>query len=164
MSETTICADSHVTFHYLLTDGAGTEIDNSTGKQPMQYIHGHRAIFPAVEEALTGLKAGEVISITLSPEEAWGAHDPDYVIEVPRDRFDFELEVGGVVQGQSQEQGLSQPLLITGLGKDTVTLDGNHPMAGKTICFTIKIETVRAATAQELAALDRGPAAPPTTQ
>jgi FKBP-type peptidyl-prolyl cis-trans isomerase SlyD len=163
MGDEMIGTDSHVTFHYLLTDSTGKELDNSTGHQPMQYIHGHDVIFPAVEEALTGLKQGEVIKITLGPEEGWGSHDPQYVAEVPRDQFDFELEVGSVVQGQSPEHGTSQPFIITALDEQTVTLDGNHPLAGKTITFSIKIEAVRKATTEELAAIAKG-AAPPTMQ
>jgi FKBP-type peptidyl-prolyl cis-trans isomerase SlyD len=163
MTDERIGSDSHVTFHYLLTDSAGGEIDNSTQHQPMQYIHGHNAIFPAVEEALTGLKQGQVIKLTLAPDEAWGPHDAKYVTKVPRDRFDFELEVGSVVQGQSPKHGNSQPFLVTAVDEQTVTLDGNHPLAGKTITFSIKIEAVRKATPEELAAI-AGASAAPTMQ
>jgi FKBP-type peptidyl-prolyl cis-trans isomerase SlyD len=163
MGEEVIGTDSHVTFHYLLTDNAGHELDNSTGHQPMQYIHGHDVIFPAVEEALTGLKEGEVIKITLAPNEAWGPHDPKYVAEVPRDQFDFELEVGSVVQGQNPEHGMSQPFMVTAFDEQNVTLDGNHPLAGKTITFSIKIEAVRKATLEELAAIAKD-REPPTMQ
>jgi FKBP-type peptidyl-prolyl cis-trans isomerase SlyD len=163
MGDEVIGTDSHVTFHYLLTDNAGAEIDNSTQHQPMQYIHGHNVIFPAVEEALSGLKEGEVIKITLAPDEAWGPHDPQYLAEVPREQFDFEIEVGSVVQGQNPEHGSSQPFMVTALDEQTVTLDGNHPLAGKTITFSIRIEAVRKATAQELAVIAKDQE-PPTVQ
>lgn len=149
MTEMRIERDRVVSFHFLLTDDSGAEIDTSTGREPLVYLHGHENLFPAVEKALEGKTAGEVVKVRLTPEDAFGAHDPEYLVEVPRDRFDFEISVGDLVQGQDQD-GLTQPFKVTKIGDNEVTLDGNHPLAGKSLNFTISIEEVREPTPEDL--------------
>jgi FKBP-type peptidyl-prolyl cis-trans isomerase SlyD len=150
MAEPLLIAPDHViSIEYVLTDDAGEELDSNKGGEPLSYLHGHGQIVPGLERELTGKPVGHVATITVPPEEGYGEHDAERLVTVGRNRFEFEPEAGQVLEA-SLPQGGSVPFVVVEVNKDTVVLDGNHPLAGKTLHFEIKVLGVRQATAEEL--------------
>jgi FKBP-type peptidyl-prolyl cis-trans isomerase SlyD len=132
-----------------LTVAEGTEVDTTADRGPMEYLHGHRNIVPGLEKELEGHEVGDSLELTISPEEGYGKHDPERIVEVSRARLGFEPEVGAVVAAKLPD-GREQHLLITGIEGETVTLDGNHPLAGQTLHFEVSIASIRKATDEEI--------------
>jgi FKBP-type peptidyl-prolyl cis-trans isomerase SlyD len=142
--------DSVVTFHYTLKDDAGSVLDSSDGGDPLAYLHGHGNIVPGLEKELTGKTAGEKLDVQVSPAEGYGEHDPALVQRIPRRQLrGIDKVYAGMPLHAQTPQGPRQVTVTQVLG-DTVTIDANHPLAGKTLHFAIEITDVRAATAEEL--------------
>ena len=149
MSESKV-ADNHViSIHYTLLDEEGNELDASFATTPLHYLHGHDQIVPGLEAALHGKGEGESVSVTVPPEEGFGVRDAERIIEVPRSQFDFEPEIGQAVEAQ-MPNGQAVHLLIAGVTDDAVTLDGNHPLADRTLVFEVTVAGVRPATDEEI--------------
>ena len=140
-----------VSFHYTLTDDKGTELDSSSERDPMTYIHGMGMIIPGLEQALEGQVVGASLNVSIAPEDGYGVVDLQMIEEVPRDSFrDVDtIEVGMQFEAQT-EKGDTVAVAVTAVSDDTVTVDGNHPLAGKTLNFDVSIEEVRDATEEEL--------------
>ena len=140
-----------VGFHYILTDDTGTELDNSSGRDPMTYIHGMGMIIPGLEQALEGQVVGASLNVSIAPEDGYGVVDLQTIEEVPRKSFrDVDtIEVGMQFEAQT-EKGDTVAVTVTAVSDDTVTVDGNHPLAGKTLNFDVSVEEVRDATEEEL--------------
>jgi FKBP-type peptidyl-prolyl cis-trans isomerase SlyD len=137
--------------HYTLTNPAGDVIDASPAGEPLTYLHGAGHIVPGLEEALEGRSAGDRFEVSVAPEEGYGLHHPQLIQIVPRDAF---LGVDTIEPGmQFEAQGEQGPMLVTVTKVDaqSVTVDGNHPLAGETLNFAIEVADVRAATEEELA-------------
>ncbi len=137
---------------FKLTDGDGALIDETSAEEPLAYLHGHQSFIPAVEAALEGKAAGDELKVTVTPEEGFGPRDEELLHSVPRDRFQTEggeLQAGMQVQGQD-DQGNPAIFTIVKVDGETVTLDGNHPLAGRTLNFDLKVAEVRDATAEEI--------------
>ena len=145
-----IAKDSVVSLEYTLRSDAGETLDTSVGEEPLVYIQGYEYIVPGLERELTGKQKGDALKVSVSPEHGYGARDPRKTMEVPRSQLPAgEPQVGMQLRGQSQA-GEMISLWITAVGPDSVTVDGNHPMAGQTLHFEVKVLDVRAATAEEL--------------
>jgi FKBP-type peptidyl-prolyl cis-trans isomerase 2 len=143
--ETVIQAGSDVSFDYTLTDESGTVIDSSKGKQPMHYIHGQGKIIPGLEKELAGMAVGGEKKVTLKPENGYGPIDPRAFQEVPKDKLPPDaLKVGTVLTAQGP-QGQAIPVRVHEIKENTVVIDFNHPLAGKTLLFDIKITEIKAA-------------------
>jgi len=138
-----------VGIHYRLLDEDGKELDSSSEEGPLSYLHGHEQIIPALEVALEGMVAGDTTAVTVPPDKGFGDRDPERIVNVPRSQFDFDIGVGAVVQAVLPAGG-THHLQVIDLTDTTVTLDGNHPLAGKTISFDVTVESVRTATTKEL--------------
>jgi len=149
MAVDTIAKNTVVGIHYRLTVSDGTEVDTTEGRGPLEYLHGHANIIPGLEKALEGARVGEVFDIEFAPEEAYGERDPQREIEVTRQQLGFDPEVGTVVQAQLPD-GREHHLLIAKVDGDTVTLDGNHPLAGESLRFEVSVVALREATADEI--------------
>lgn len=146
-----IAQNSVVAFHYKLTNDAGEIVDSSEGREPLVYIHGAGNIIPGLETQLEGHKVGDSLQAHVEAAEAYGEKNPQMVQQVPIAAFQGVESVEPGMQFQAQtEQG---PLMVTvvGVEGDTVTVDGNHPLAGQALNFDVTIDTVRAATEEELA-------------
>jgi FKBP-type peptidyl-prolyl cis-trans isomerase SlyD len=144
-----ISENAVVLFHYTLTDESGNELDSSTGKDPLAYMHGHKNIIPGLEKELDGKTAGDVMVVTIKAAEAYGEHQEKMVQEVPRTSFQVEeMTVGMRFEAQTPNGPLS--VVVTGVTDDMVTVDGNHPLAGKDLTFDVKVDTVREASEEEL--------------
>ncbi len=147
-----IANDHAVTFYYQLSEQDGTPLEGNNGEMPMTYLHGHHNLLPALEEALTGLTTGSSVQVVLSPEQAYGPIKPNSVQRVPIKHLASRpknLRQGAVVRVQTENGAVSGRVVKA--GKFVVDVDLNHPFAGKTLIFDIRIESVREATAEELA-------------
>lgn len=130
----------------LMSDGA--VVDSSEGKGPVHFVQGRRQIIPGLERQLVGLRVGDTKEITVSPEEGYGKVDPAAVIEVAKNQLpsDTTPVVGMFLRGMNPD-GQSFRARITEIKKDTVMLDLNHPLAGKTLTFKVKITEIAPAPA-----------------
>ncbi len=144
-----IAAARVATFHYILTDDAGQVIDRSPDDQPLSYFHGAGNIVPGLEKALDGRRAGDSLTVEVAPAEAYGERVESLVQQVPREAFQGidRIEPGM----QFQANGGQGPVLVTVMevGDTQVRIDGNHPLAGKTLHFDVRITDVREATEDE---------------
>ena len=142
--------NSVVSIHYKLTDDDGNTLDEST-EGPLTYLHGASGIIPGLEKELTGKVAGADFKVTITADEAYGDHQPQLVQQSPRSAFpaDMELEVG--MQFTATSEGGEMMVAITEINDETVTVDGNHPLAGLTLHFEGTIDQVRDATEEEIA-------------
>ncbi len=148
-----------VGINYRLTIDDGTEVDSTENREPLEYLHGHGNLIPALEKELEGREVGDQLSVSFPPDQGYGEHDPTRIVEVEKDRLGFEPEVGTVVAAQLPD-GREQHLLIAEVEGEKVTLDGNHPLAGRTLHFEVEVASLREATASELEAESvDGPAA-----
>ena len=145
-----IGTDSVVSIHYTLKDDTGTVIDRSEAGEPLAYLHGHGNLIPGLEKELTGKNSGDELSVTVPPADGYGEYDNGLVESVPRRalRGIKDVKVGMQLHAQSA-QG-THTVTVTKILGDMVTLDGNHPLAGKSLHFEVRIEDVRAATEEEL--------------
>lgn len=143
--------DVVVGINYRLTISDGTEVDSTAERGPMEYLHGHGNLIPGLEKALDGLELGAELDISFEPDEGYGTHEPDKVVEVTKEQLGFEPEVGTVVAAKLPD-GREQHLLIAEIDGDKVTLDGNHPLAGQTLHFEVSVASLREASADELTA------------
>ena len=142
--------DSVVTIHYTLKDDDGTVIDSSAAGEPLAYLHGHGNIVPGLEKELTGREAGDKLSVRVSPAEGYGEYDKELVQTVPRRALRGIKDVRTGMHLHAQTEQGPRTVTVTRVAGDMVTLDGNHPLAGKHLNFDIQIEEVRQATGEEL--------------
>ena len=136
-------------FHYTLTDDAGQEIDSSRDSSPLPYMHGTGQIVPGLETALEGRQVGDTFKVSVQPADGYGDSNPALVQKVPRQAFatDQTLEPGMQFEAQGPQGGLV--VVITGVTDEEVTVDANHPLAGKQLNFDVEVMEVREATAEE---------------
>ncbi len=146
-----IANDSVVSMDYTLFDGAGAILDTSQGRGPLEYIQGKKNIIPGLEKEMDGKEVGDAFKTTIAPAEAYGERDENNVQVIDKSQFatDAELKDGMRFQMQT-EQGI-QIATVTKIDGDNVTLDTNHPLAGVTLTFDVKIVGIREATDVELA-------------
>ena len=137
------------TIDYTLTDEKGEVLDTSEEDGPLSYLHGYGNVVPGLENALEGKTVGDSIQATLPPAEGYGEHDEKLVEVLPRNKFpDGEIEVGMRFHGQSH--GARRVLTVVAVDETKVTVDGNHPLAGKILKFDVTVRGVRDATEEEL--------------
>lgn len=144
-------ADNHVvSIHYNVSSQEGQEIDSSLGQAPLEFIQGSNYMISGLEEALYGKSAGNEFSVTIEPEKAYGARHEHLIQKVPLSMFDgIDVDVGMSFRATTDHG--EQSVLIIDKDEDSVTVDGNHPLAGHTLVFDVKVENVREATEHELA-------------
>jgi FKBP-type peptidyl-prolyl cis-trans isomerase SlyD len=142
-TEAQIREGSQVALEYTLSDEAGTVIESNKGKQPMSYIHGKSQIIPGLEKELSGMKVGEEKKVQVKPEDGYGPVNPDAFQEIPKDKLPPEaLKVGTMLMAQGP-QGQGIPVRVHEIKDTTVIMDFNHPMAGKTLSFDVKISEIK---------------------
>ena len=141
---------SVVTIHYTLTDDAGEVLDNSRDSDPMVYLHGASNIIPGLEKELTGKTTGATLKVTVSPEEGYGEHSPEAIQKVPRSAFEGVEDIQPGMQFQTEGPQGVQVIIVAEVSENEVTIDANHPLAGKTLHFDVSVEAVRDATPEEL--------------
>ena len=145
----TVARDCVVSIHYTLTDDAGKVLDSSEGAQPLSYLHGHGQIIAGLERTLEGAAVGDAFELSVAAEDGYGEHDPSRIVEVPRGRLDFDVKAGDVVSAK-EPGGRTVPFQVLAVSDGKVTLDGNHPLAGKNLHFAVRVVAVRPASSEEL--------------
>jgi FKBP-type peptidyl-prolyl cis-trans isomerase SlyD len=146
-----IASDSVVSIHYTLTNDEGTVIDSSIDMDPLVYLQGAGNIIPGLENALLGKSAGDQLNVRIAPEDGYGEVIMELIQQVPIAMFQGSdtVEVGMTFQAQDQS-GYMQRVEVTAVNGDMVSIDANHPLAGKHLNFDVTVVGVRAATAEEL--------------
>ena len=143
--------DKVVLMHYTLKNDAGDIIDSSDGADPLPFLQGHGNIIPGLESALEGSKVGDKLDVSIEPEEGYGLPMKDAIQEIPSSALQGVDEVKVGMQLQSQDKdGNAFLVTVTKIEDDKITVDGNHPLAGQTLHFSVSIESIRKAEAEEL--------------
>ena len=146
-----ISEDLVVKLNYTLFDSEGTQLDTSIGKSAFEYVHGHKMIIPGLEKALEGRETGEKFRVEIPSVDAYGSYDDRLLIEVEKSQFDTDvpIEVGMAFQASSPNGG-AMIVHVVKVTENTITVDGNHELAGKDLVFDVEILEVREATEEEL--------------
>jgi FKBP-type peptidyl-prolyl cis-trans isomerase SlyD len=140
-----------VAMNYQLKDDAGQLLDSSQQGAPLEYLHGHSNIIPGLERALAGMGVGEKKQVSIQPEEGYGQYNPELRFAVPAAQFQGAVPQVGMQFQLTSQSGESFVAQVVELSPEQVTLDANHPLAGKSLHFDVEITGLRAATAEELA-------------
>lgn len=146
-----IQANSVVSIHYTLTDEDGAQLDSSQGSDPLVYLHGAGNIIPGLENALSGKAVGDNLKVTIEPAEAYGEYQDAMVQSVPRQLFDANQDLQPGMRFQAQTDNGPMSVVITEVNEETVSVDANHPLAGKTLHFDVTVTDLRDATDDEKA-------------
>ena len=139
----------------LIVDGAVA--DKASAEKPLEYIHGKGMLLPKFEQEVEGKQVGEDFEFTLTPEQGYGLYSSDYIFELPLSAFAIDgkvredlLQIGRVIPMMNQDGGVVQGT-VKEVKAESVLMDFNHPMAGKTLHFTGSVVNVREATEEDLA-------------
>jgi len=132
-----------ISMEYTLKSPDGKLIESSKGREPLKYIHGQRMMIPGLEKELTGMKVGGEKHVTVKPEDAYGPMNAKAFEEVPKEKLPPEgLKVGAMLAAKTPD-GRVVPMRVHEIKEKTVVMDMNHPMAGKTLVFDVKIVDIQ---------------------
>ena len=144
-----IAKDTVVTLRYKVADAKGKLIEES--KDPMVYLHGgYGNTLPKIEAALDGRLPGYQVTLELKPEDGFGERDEALTRTIPKSEFPPGVKVGGQLEGRN-DRGEPQVFTVMKVKGDKVLLDGNHPLAGMDLRFSLKVTEVRPASEEEIA-------------
>jgi FKBP-type peptidyl-prolyl cis-trans isomerase SlyD len=153
VAKATIEPNARVVLDYTLRDSDDDVVDASDGEEgePIVYIHGYGMLVPGLEKALAGLEVGAKREIIVSPEEGFGERDEDLVLEVDRSEMPRPdtVELGDEIVAESAD-GEEAIMRVVAIKEDAVVLDGNHPLAGETLRYSVVVREVRPATDEEI--------------
>lgn len=148
-------ANKVVEFSYEL-EVDGQVVDRTTQERPLDYIHGTGSLLPKLEAHIEGMEPGATFDVTLSPADGYGEVDPSRIIDLPKAAFEVNGEVredllvpGNTIPMMNSIGGVI-PGVVLEVSEDSVKMDLNHQMAGKTLHFTGEVLSVREATEKEL--------------
>lgn len=129
-----------VAIHYTGTLLDGSTFDSSEGREPLEFVVGSGQIIPGLDVALPGMAVGDKKTVKIGSEDAYGPLNPEMRQAVPREGIpaDIPLEVGTQLQMQTPD-GQAMPVMVVEVDEATVTLDANHPLAGKDLQFDIEL-------------------------
>ena len=141
-----------VSMHYRLTDAEGELLDSSEGADPLNYLHGAGNLIPGLETALVGKVEGDELQVLVEPAAAYGEVQAELVQVVDRAAFQGveAVDVGMTFEAQDPN-GASRRIVVTAVEGDQVTVDANHPLAGRQLNFDVQVVGVREATPEEIA-------------
>jgi len=142
---------SVVSLSYCLKNSAGEELDRAGNKDPLTYLHGTGQIVPGLEKALEGSLVGDKKEVVLTPPEAYGEISPEMRMKIARSQFppDREIEPGMMFRAD-MGGGQEATFRVTAVEGDDVQVDGNHPLAGQTLHFSVEVLSIREASQEEL--------------
>ncbi|MFW5488637.1 MAG: FKBP-type peptidyl-prolyl cis-trans isomerase [Desulfovibrio sp.] len=129
-----------VKVHYTGTLGDGSQFDSSQGRDPLEFVVGQGMVIPGFENAVDGLEVGESVSVAIPCADAYGEYNDELTGTIERDRLpdDLNPEVGMMLQ-LSAEDGQTLQVMVTEMDEETISVDGNHPLAGKDLNFDIEL-------------------------
>lgn len=142
--------DRVVTIDYSLRDDTGRVIDSSSEAEPLVYLHGNENIIPGLERELEGKNPGDALKCSIAPTDAYGDRDESLVFKVQKKEFGENAEVAPGMQFEAHGENGVQIVTVVKIDGEDVTLDANHPLAGETLHFDVKVVDVRDATAEEI--------------
>jgi FKBP-type peptidyl-prolyl cis-trans isomerase SlyD len=145
-----VAKDRIVSIDYTLTGSEGNVLDSSQGREPLEYLHGASNIIPGLESALEGRSSGDQLNVSVPPEQGYGLHDPGLVQMVKRKAFQGANTIEPGMQFQGNTPQGPRIITVTDVKGDDITIDANHPLAGQTLNFDVKVVNVRHATPEEL--------------
>ena len=141
-------ANQIVSIEYEVRDGDKV-VDSNVGGAPLVFMYGKGQIIPGLESGIVDMAIGEKGDVLVQPEDAYGEYNAEATQEVPADQFaGIELEVGMTLYGQG-EDGATVQVTVKEIGAETVMIDFNHPLAGKALMFSVTVNNVRDASAEE---------------
>jgi len=151
-NEQVVADDMVVSMAYTLRVD-GQEMDRAEEDEPMLFLQGHQNIIPGLERELYGMGIGDTKDVTVSPADAYGEIDLDNREALPREVLpaDYEPMVGDPLQLRDTESGEVFEVYVAEVADDEVHVDFNHPLAGETLNFLVKIVDLRPATSEEIA-------------
>lgn len=145
-----ISRNTVATLSFVVTDEHNQVLGRTDPNMPVEVLVGHGHLVKGLEKAIDGKEKGDEFTITLNPNEAYGAYDVDLVQSVPRTSFgDMELEVGAIYEAQTNNGNIA--VVVKEIHEEAVIVDGNHPLSGKVLNFLVNIVDVREATPEEIA-------------
>jgi len=145
-----ISDNSVVAIEYVLTGDDGEVIDTSEGREPLVYLHGHSNIIPGLEKGLEGREVGAELSVKVQPAEGYGDYKDQLVQDIPKEAFAGQEKVEPGMSFRAESKAGPMTVIVREVGEESVTIDGNHMLAGKVLNFAVEVKSVRPATEQEL--------------
>jgi FKBP-type peptidyl-prolyl cis-trans isomerase SlyD len=143
--------DSVVNLSYSLKNSKGEELDKSDQSQPFAYLHGMGQVVPGLEKALEGLVVGDKKEVTVPPAEGYGDYVPTLKTQVERSNFPKDVDIKPGMQFEAEDEGKQRIIFeVISLEGDKINIDGNHPLAGETLHFSVEVTGIREATQEEL--------------
>jgi FKBP-type peptidyl-prolyl cis-trans isomerase SlyD len=151
-----------VSLDYTVKTPDGNVLETSKGSRPLQYIHGKKMMIPGLEKELTGMKVGSAKHVTVKPEDGYGKLNPKAIQEVPKEKVPPNaLKIGAVLVG-ADKNGSPMPMTVREIKEKTVVMDLNHPLAGKTLVFDVKVVDIQPPPPPPTASKPAPPAQPST--
>lgn len=150
MADLKIATDKVVSIHYTLTNDSSEVLDSSSGGDPLVYLHGSGTIVPGLEKELEGRGVGDKLEVVVDPENGYGEREGPGPQPIPIGVFegvDVEAGMSFVVE---DEDGDQMPLWVVEVAGEQVMVDGNHPLAGETLHFSVEVVSIRDATDEEI--------------
>ena len=147
----TVTKNRVVSIDYTLTDDQNNLLDSTAGQPPLDYLHGFENIIPGLEKALEGKSPGDHLTVRIPAVEAYGERDERLTAEIPLEQFQDVDEVRPGMQFHTHSAGGIRLITVTAVADNTVTIDGNHPLAGMDLNFDLTVAAIREAGAEELA-------------
>ena len=146
MDDLMISEGTRVTLNFALVLDDGSEIDSNFEKEPASFSVGDGSLLPGFERALFGLKSGDEATLEILPEEGFGQPNDNNLQTIKRDQFDVESELeAGMIFSFADAAGGELPGVVKTFDADEVTVDFNHPLAGRTLSFRVAIHNVEVA-------------------
>ncbi|PHQ89697.1 MAG: peptidylprolyl isomerase [Sulfurimonas sp.] len=137
-----------VSIEYEVKDG-GTVVDSNVGGAPLVFMFGKGQVITGLENGLKDMIIGEKADLLVEPADAYGEFNEEATQEVPKDQFaGIDLEIGMTLYGQG-ENGSTTQVTVKEIAEETIIIDFNHPLAGKALMFTVTVNSVRDASAEE---------------
>lgn len=139
-----------VTFHYTLKNASGETLESSFGSEPLVFLEGVGQIIPGLESAIKKMQPGDKQTVNVKAEEAYGAIEPEMIVEVPRAKLPKkDVAIGDQFHADAGD-GRAQVVTVTKVTDTHITIDGNHPLAGQDLTFEVEIDSTRNATNEEM--------------
>jgi FKBP-type peptidyl-prolyl cis-trans isomerase 2 len=128
-----------ISIEYTLKLEDGTVADTSEGREALQYVQGGDQILPALEEQMAGLAVGDERSVTLTPEQGYGVSDPNLLADVPTEQIPQEARTVGAQLMSQDQSGQQRIVRVHEVKEEVIVIDLNHPLAGETLHFDVKV-------------------------
>lgn len=139
-----------VGMHYTLKNDAGDVLDTSDGREPLEFLYGFNNIITGLESAIEGKAVGDKLDVSIEPEDAYGVRDEGLQQEIDRSNFEGVEDIQVGMRFQAETESGPVPIRVVAVEGDTVTVDGNHELAGERLHFSVSIESLREADKEEI--------------